>query len=448
MFQKVLIANRGEIAVRIIKSCQKLGIKTVAIYSDADAEAPHVKLADQAFNVGPAPVAQSYLNIEGILRIARENQVEAVHPGYGLLSENANFARICKAEGITFIGPKPESIERMGGKVQAREIMKKAGVPIVPGFEDLINTVEEAKAFAAEIGYPVMIKASAGGGGIGMQVVSDETELAKAINMCQGRAKAYFGDDSIYMEKFIESPRHIEVQILADNFGNTVHLFERECSIQRRHQKVVEEAPSSFVDNDLRQRLGQVAIRAAKAIDYTNAGTVEFLMDKDKNFYFLEMNTRLQVEHPVTEMITGLDLVEEQLLIASGEKLKDEYSSLEPKGHAIECRIYAEDPKTFFPSPGKIQFLQLPTGDHVRNDCGVTTGYTVSPYYDPMLGKLITWGQNRKEATVRMIKALEDLQIEGIKVNIPILKRVFLSPKFISGDINTNFLEELLKEEL
>lgn len=447
MINKVLIANRGEIAVRVIKTCKKLGIKTVAIYSDADAAAPHVLLADEALNVGPPPVAQSYLNIERILEIAKETGTDAIHPGYGLLSENPEFARRCKNTGIIFIGPEPEVIEQMGGKVQAREIMKSAGVPVVPGLEQCIGNLDEARKFAEELGYPIIIKACAGGGGIGMQVVFNDNELENAMNMCQGRAKAYFGDGSIYMEKYIENPRHIEVQILADKYGNVIHLFERECSIQRRHQKVVEEAPSTFVDMELRERMGEVAVLAARAINYTNAGTVEFLMDQNKNFYFLEMNTRLQVEHPITEMITGFDLVEEQIMIAAGKRLTSECGKLELTGHAIECRIYAEDPLTFLPAPGKITGLRLPEGDFVRNDSGVCTDYLVTPYYDPMLGKLITWGRDRNEALARMIKALEDFHIEGIKVNIPALHQILSHPDFVAGNINTNFIEKILKKE-
>lgn len=447
MISKVLIANRGEIAVRVIKSCQKLGIEAIAIYSDADAEAPHVKLADRAFHIGPAPVSQSYLNIKGILDIAKAAGAEAIHPGYGLLSENPEFARRCQAEGIIFIGPNPEVIAKMGGKVQAREIMKKAGVPIVPGCEKHINDLNEAKELAKELGYPVMVKASAGGGGIGMQVVHSDDEMEKALILCQGRAKAYFDDGSVYLEKYIENPRHIEVQILADNYGNVIHLFERECSIQRRHQKVVEEAPSTFVDEELREIIGNVAVQGAKAIGYSNAGTVEFLMDKNKNFYFLEMNTRLQVEHPITEMITGIDLVAEQILIASGKKLDEEKDKPKLRGHAIECRIYAEDPTTLLPSPGKVTGLSLPQDDCVRNDCGICTGYTVSPYYDPMLGKLITWGDDRQEAITRMVKALEDFQVEGIKVNIPILQKIIAHPKFIAGETQTNFIEQISTKE-
>ncbi|MBS3898939.1 MAG: acetyl-CoA carboxylase biotin carboxylase subunit [Dethiobacter sp.] len=447
MFSKVLIANRGEIAVRIIKSCQKLGIEAIAIYSDADAEAPHVKLAGRAFHVGPSRVSQSYLNMDRILAVAKEACAEAIHPGYGLLSENPEFARRCQVEGIIFIGPKPEVIAKMGGKVRAREIMKAAGVPIVAGFEKHINDVAQAKGFAIELGYPVMIKASAGGGGIGMQIVHKDDEMEKALKACQGRAKAYFDDDSVYMEKYLESPRHIEVQLLADNYGNTIHLFERECSIQRRHQKVVEEAPSAFVDEKLREKIGNVAVQGAKAIGYSNAGTVEFLMDKDKNFYFLEMNTRLQVEHPITEMITGYDLVEEQILVAAGKKLDEEKDKPKLQGHAIECRIYAEDPKTLLPSPGKVNSLTLPEGDFVRNDFGICSGYIVSPYYDPMLGKIITWGNDRQEAINRMVKALEDFQAEGIKVNIPILQKVISHPKFIAGETHTNLIEQILTEE-
>lgn len=446
MIKKVLIANRGEIAARIMKTCRKMGIKTVAVYSDADATALHTGMADEAYNIGPPPVAQSYLNINRIIEIAGETGTDAIHPGYGLLSENPQFARRCEQAGIIFIGPDPEVIEKMGGKIQAREIMRAAGVPVVPGYEESITDVEEAKVSAARLGYPVMIKASAGGGGIGMQIVYSDNELAEAMNMCQGRAKAYFGDGSVYMEKYIANPRHIEVQVLADKYGNVIHLFERECSIQRRHQKVIEEAPSVFVHPELRQRLGEVAVRAASAINYSNAGTVEFLMDQDKNFYFLEMNTRLQVEHPITEIITGFDLVEEQILIAAGKRLTGECGKREISGHAIECRIYAEDPLTFLPAPGKITGLQLPAGDNVRNDCGVCVGYNVTPYYDPMLGKLITWGATRDEAIVRMLKALKDFQIDGLKVNIPALIDILSHPEFKAGNIHTNFIEQIIKK--
>ncbi|MHB8170537.1 MAG: acetyl-CoA carboxylase biotin carboxylase subunit [Thermincolia bacterium] len=439
MFNKILIANRGEIAVRILRACQELGIPAVTVYSEADVQAPHVLQAEESYLIGPPPVAQSYLNMNKILAVARESGADALHPGYGLLSENPEFARACGQAGLNFIGPSPEAMVKMGEKTMARALMEQAGVPVVPGTETLTG-LTEARIAAETIGYPVMVKAAAGGGGIGMQVVNNPEELENAVQTCQSRATAYFGNGSVYLEKFLEEPRHIEVQILADDQGNIIHLNERECSIQRRHQKVIEEAPSPLLDEEMRCRMGEVAIRAAKAIDYTNAGTVEFLVDKHRNFYFLEMNTRLQVEHPVTEMITGVDLVIEQIKIAAGEPLI--INTLPPKGHSVECRIYAEDPVTFFPAPGTIGVLELPLGPNLRIDCGVSAGYTVSPYYDPMVAKVITWGEDRQQAMEAMVAALDKCKFNGIKTNIPVLKEILLHPRFREGAITTGFISE------
>jgi len=448
MFDKVLIANRGEIAVRVIRACQKLGVRTVAVYSDADKEALHVQMADEAFHIGPPPVAQSYLNMDKITEVALEAGAQAIHPGYGLLAENAAFARRCQEKGLVFIGPKPEPMEAMGFKVKARQIMQAADVPIVPGNVEGIQDLEKAKELAQGIGYPVMVKASAGGGGIGMQIAHNEKELEQAFKMCEARAKAYFGDPSLYLERYIEEPRHIEIQVLADNGGYTIHLNERECSVQRRHQKVIEEAPSTFVDPDLRQKMGAAAVRAAQAIGYNNAGTVEFLVDPEKNFYFLEMNTRIQVEHPVTEMTTGVDLVEWQLRIASGEPLTLKQEEIGINGHAIECRIYAEDPdKNFMPSPGKITRWQVPELEGFRADMGVYEGYTVSPYYDPLLAKFITWGETRDQAIDRMIQALESTVVDGIRTNISFHIAALKSKLFREGRTTTNFIDQLKKEE-
>ena len=448
MFDKVLIANRGEIAVRVIRACQKLGVRTVAVYSDADKEALHVQMADEAFHIGPPPVAQSYLNMDKIIEVALEAGAQAIHPGYGLLAENAAFARRCQEKGLVFIGPKPEPMEAMGFKVKARQIMQAADVPIVPGNVEGIQDLEKAKELAQGIGYPVMVKASAGGGGIGMQIAHNEKELEQAFKMCEARAKAYFGDPSLYLERYIEEPRHIEIQVLADNGGYTIHLNERECSVQRRHQKVIEEAPSTFVDPDLRQKMGAAAVRAAQAIGYNNAGTVEFLVDPEKNFYFLEMNTRIQVEHPVTEMTTGVDLVEWQLRIASGEPLTLKQEEIGINGHAIECRIYAEDPdKNFMPSPGKITRWQVPELEGFRADMGVYEGYTVSPYYDPLLAKFITWGETRDQAIDRMIQALESTVVDGIRTNISFHIAALKSKLFREGRTTTNFIDQLKKEE-
>lgn len=442
MFKKVLIANRGEIARRIIRTCNKLGIETVAIYSEADAESLHVKEATESYCIGKPPVAMSYLNIDAIIDVAKQSGAEAIHPGYGLLSENANFAKRVEQEGIVFIGPKSDVIQALGSKLEARKTMEQAGVPIVQGVNDPISDADEAATVAANIGYPVMLKASAGGGGIGMQLVENEEELRKAFEGNKKRAESFFGDGTMFIEKFIRDPHHVEVQIMADQYGNVVPVYERECSIQRRNQKVVEEAPSPFISDETRQKMLDAAVDAAKHIGYSNAGTIEFLVDSEQNFYFLEMNTRLQVEHPVTEEITGLDLVEEQLKVASGEKLSFTREDIKKKGHAIEVRIYAEDPVTFFPSPGKITKLQLPEGEGIRHEAAVEEGSTVTPFYDPMIAKLIVFAETREKACEKIAYALENYIVEGIKTNIPMLLQTVTHPQFIKGITTTKFVEE------
>ncbi|MEH7493183.1 acetyl-CoA carboxylase biotin carboxylase subunit [Neobacillus niacini] len=445
MFKKVLIANRGEIAVRVIRTCKALGITTIGVYSEADGDAPHVKIADEAYLIGGSRVAESYLNINKILEVAKLSGAEAIHPGYGLLSENAEFARRCEDAGLIFIGPSPNVISKMGSKIESRKVMEKAGVPVVPGITYPLSDAEEAVEVADSIGYPVMLKASAGGGGIGMQVVQNGDEIRKAFAGNQKRATDFFGDGSMYIEKFVANPRHIEIQILADGFGNTVYLWERECSIQRRHQKVVEEAPSSFITEDTRTKMGDAAVKAAKSIGYKNAGTIEFLVDEEQNFYFLEMNTRLQVEHPVTEEITGIDLVEQQLQVAAGQPLNFSQEEVKREGHAFEVRIYAEDPKTFFPSPGKITKLELPNGPGVRHELAIHGQSVVTPFYDPMIAKLVVKGSNREEAINRLQAALADYHIEGIKTNIPMLQEVVAHSAFHSGDTTTDFVSKYLK---
>ncbi len=445
MFKKVLIANRGEIAVRILRTCKRLGIPTVAIYSEADVGAPHVQDADEAYLVGKPKVSESYLNMDKIIAIAKEAKADAIHPGYGLLSENARFSRLCEQNGLTFIGPASAVIEKMGSKIEARKAMEKAGVPVVPGLTKPLKGVEEACELAKEYGYPVMLKASAGGGGIGMQVARNELELKRAYEGNQKRATDFFGNGEMYLEKYIENPRHIEIQILADKEGNTVHLWERDCSIQRRHQKVVEEAPSPFLDEETRVKMGESAVKAARSIGYSNAGTIEFLVDDEKNFYFLEMNTRLQVEHPITEELTGLDLVEQQLLLAKGTPLSFSQQEIKRDGHAIEVRIYAEDPRTFFPSPGKITKLQLPNG--VRHEIAVSQGTVVTPFYDPMIAKLIVKGKNRLEAIKRLTESLSEYKVEGIKTNLPLLIEVATSNAFREGHVTTNFLANYLHKK-
>lgn len=448
MFNKVLIANRGEIARRVIRTCKRLNIHTVAIYSEADAESLHVKDADEAFCVGKPPVAQSYLNIDRILEIALESGAEAVHPGYGLLSENANFAKRCAEAGLVFIGPSADVIASMGSKLEARKTMKAAGVPIVEGVEAPVKDVEEATSIAERLGYPIMLKASAGGGGIGMQLVENAEELAKAFEGNQKRAQSFFGDGTMYMERFIANPHHVEVQIIADHQGNVVPLFERECSIQRRNQKVVEEAPSPFISQETREKMLEASVKAAKHIGYVNAGTIEYLVDEDQNFYFLEMNTRLQVEHPVTEEITKLDLVEEQLKIAAKLPLTFTRENITKEGHAIEVRIYAENPSTFFPSPGTITTLELPTGEGIRHECGIESGSVVTPFYDPMISKLVVWGETREIACERLAQALKAYKVEGIKTNIPMLLKTITHEQFLKGYTTTKFVEQYYLPQL
>lgn len=448
MFQKVLIANRGEIASRIIRTCKRLNILTVAVYSEADIDSLHVKEADEAFCIGKPPVAQSYLDIEKILSIAKEAKVEAIHPGYGLLSENPQFAKRCEEEGITFIGPTAEVIAAMGSKLAARQAMKLANVPITPGVDEPIEKAEDAAVIAAEIGYPVMLKASAGGGGIGMQLVEDELQLIKAFDGNKKRAESFFGDGTMYIEKYIANPHHVEVQIIGDSFGHIVPLFERECSIQRRNQKVIEEAPSPFISQSTREKMLEAAVLAAKSIHYTNVGTIEFLVDEQQNYYFLEMNTRLQVEHPVTEEITGLDLVEEQLKIAAGLPLSFTKDQVRKNGHAIEVRIYAENPVTFFPSPGKITALELPQGPGIRHECAVEAGSAVTPFYDPMISKMIVWGENREQACESLIDALQRFKIEGIQTNIPMLLQIVKQEQFLQGNTTTKFVDDYYLPQL
>ncbi|MGM8213687.1 acetyl-CoA carboxylase biotin carboxylase subunit [Virgibacillus sp. W0430] len=442
MIKKILIANRGAIASRIIRTCKRLNIKTVAVYSEADKHTPYVAMADECFLLGGPRVHESYLNIEKIIDIAQTAHVDAIHPGYGFLSENADFARKCESEGILFIGPNSDVIEKMGDKVAARKTMSNAGIPIIPGTKQAVETSEEAIAAAQTIGYPVMLKAAAGGGGIGMQVVDSDEALKKAFNSNSERAKNFFGNGAMFIEKKITNAHHVEVQLLADKYGNTIHLFERECSIQRRNQKVIEEAPSPFIQDSTRKKMGNVAVKAAKAINYTNAGTIEFLVDEKENFYFLEMNTRIQVEHGVTEEITHIDIVEEQINIANGKKLSFSQSDITIHGHAIEARIYAEDPVTFFPSPGEITAFHLPEAEHIRHEVTVANRMTVTPFYDPMIGKLIVTSETRQEAITNMLHALDNYVIKGIKTNIPMVKNIIEQEKFQSGITPTSFVEE------
>jgi acetyl-CoA carboxylase biotin carboxylase subunit len=440
-FKKILIANRGEIAVRIIRACDDLGIHTVAVYSSADREALHVRRADEAYHIGPAPAAQSYLVMERLIETAKKAGAEAVHPGYGFLSERSAFAKACRDAGLVFIGPPPEAMETLGDKVQARKRMRDAGVPILPGTDAFTGSTEEAKGIAAKIGYPVIIKASAGGGGKGMRVVENDSEFASALERARSEARQSFGDETVFIERYVRRPRHIEVQMLFDNFGNGVALGERECSIQRRHQKLVEESPSVVIDQPTRQRLCEFAIAAGQAAGYTNAGTVEFLRDEDGQFYFMEVNARLQVEHPVTEIVYGVDLVEAQLRVAAGEKLWLKQEQLVPQGHAIECRITAEDPeKNFMPCPGRIDAVRKPTGPGVRDDSAVVAGTVIPIEYDPMIAKLIAFGVDRDQAIRRMRRSLEEYRLDGITTNIAFLRKLMSHPGFVAGELHTGVL--------
>ncbi|AGE22984.1 MULTISPECIES: acetyl-CoA carboxylase biotin carboxylase subunit [Geobacillus] len=451
MIKKVLVANRGEIAVRIIRACRELGIETVAVFSQADRDALHVQLADEAYCIGPTASKDSYLNFTNIMSVATLTGCDAIHPGYGFLAENEAFAELCRECNVTFIGPSPEAIAKMGMKDIARETMREAGVPIVPGSRGVIESLDEARAIAEEIGYPVIIKATAGGGGKGIRVARNEEELVKGINITQQEAATAFGNPGVYIEKYIEDFRHVEIQVLADSYGNTIHLGERDCSIQRRLQKLVEEAPSPAIDDEMRRKMGEAAVKAAKAVNYTGAGTVEFIYDhRNKQFYFMEMNTRIQVEHPVTELITGIDLVKEQIRIAAGEKLSITQEDVTFNGWAIECRINAENPaKNFMPSPGKIAMYLPPGGPGVRVDSAAYPGYTIPPYYDSMIAKLIVHAPTRAEAIARMRRALSEFIIEGIHTTIPFHIKLMEHEKFQSGEFNTKFLElyDIMKAE-
>tara|TARA_R110000823_G_scaffold243818_3_gene368110 strand:+ start:91891 stop:93333 length:1443 start_codon:yes stop_codon:yes gene_type:complete len=448
MIKKILVANRGEIALRIMKTARNMGIKTVAVFSEADRNAPHVKFADEAVCIGPPPSNESYLLGDKIIKVAKELNVDAIHPGYGFLSENAEFGESVEKSGMIFIGPKSHAIRIMGSKLAAKDAVKKYDIPMVPGTDEAITDVSAAKEIAKEIGFPILIKASAGGGGKGMRIVENSKEFEEQMKRAISEAENAFGDGSVFIEKFVTSPRHIEIQVLADNFGNTVHLFERECSIQRRHQKVVEEAPSSVLTPELRKQMGKAAVKVAKACDYVGAGTVEFLLDDKHNFYFLEMNTRLQVEHPVTELITGLDLVEQQINIANNEKLAFSQDDLKITGHAFELRVYAEDPlNNFMPSVGKLEVYRPPSGKNIRVDDGFTEGMQVPIQYDPMLSKLITYGKTRNEAMQRMLEAISEYDIEGVSTTLPFGKFVFEHEAFRSGNFDTNFVKKYYSEE-
>ena len=446
MFHKVLIANRGEIALRIIRACKELGIKTVAVYSTADAHSLHVKLADESVCIGPPPSIQSYLNINAIISAAEVADAEAIHPGYGFLSENAAFAEICENCGITFIGPTAESMRIMGDKISARQAVIKEGVPILPGTREGVEDVSEAVRIAKEIGFPVIIKATAGGGGRGMKIVHSPATLPNAFATARTEAQAGFGNPEVYIEKYCESPRHVEIQIMADKHGNVIHLGERDCSIQRRHQKIIEEAPSTVSTPELRAAMGGAAVRAAKAVGYNSVGTIEFLVDKENNFYFMEMNTRVQVEHPVTEMVTGIDIVREQIRSAAGLPLRYTQDDIRINGHAIECRINAEDPQKFTPCPGKITSYHTPGGLGVRVDSFVYDQYTVLPYYDSLIAKLIVHAETREDAITRMARALDEYIIEGIKTTIPFHKQIMANKDFLEGNIDTRFIEKMVTE--
>lgn len=445
MIKKVLVANRGEIAIRVMRSCREMGIATVAVYSEADRSSLHVRYADEAYFIGPSPSTESYLVIDKIIEAAHKSAADAIHPGYGFLSENSVFSERCKEEGIIFIGPPAHAISTMGDKITARETMVAAGVPVVPGTKEAISDELEAARTAEKIGLPVMIKASAGGGGKGMRLVKEEQHLLDAIRAAKSEALSSFGDDSVYLEKYIESPHHIEFQVLADKHGNVVHLCERECSVQRRHQKVIEETPSPLMTPELREKMGQAAVAAARAVDYEGAGTIEFLADNQRNYYFLEMNTRLQVEHPITEEVVGVDLVRQQLLIAAGKKLDLRQEDIVQSGHAIECRIYAEDPDNrFMPSPGRIRYMTEPSGPGIRTDGYVYEGYNIPLFYDPLIAKLVAWAKTREEAIQRMKRALREYKIGGIKTSINFLEKVMHNKAFTEGKYDTHFIDENL----
>jgi len=443
MIEKILVANRGEIAVRIMRSCREMGISTVAVYSDADRKAMHVLYADQAWHIGPSPSSESYLDMDKIIQVALESGADAIHPGYGFLSENAVFSQKCREAGIKFIGPGPHAISQMGDKITARKTMMAAGVPVVPGTEAAIASEAEAIKTIHEVGLPVMIKASAGGGGKGMRLVKKESEIKSSLRAARSEAKSAFGDDAVYIEKYIQQPHHIEFQILADQHGNVIHLFERECSVQRRHQKIIEETPSPILTEEVRQKMGQAAVAAAKAADYEGAGTIEFIVDKDLNYYFLEMNTRLQVEHPITERVVGVDLVKEQINIASGKKLTLKQEDLKQNGHAIECRVYAEDAaNNFMPAPGKVTHIAIPYGVGVRVDGYIYEGFEIPIYYDPLIAKLIVWGSNREDAIERTIRALQEFKITGVKNSLNFLQNIMTAADFVKGNYTTHFIDE------
>ena len=444
---KILIANRGEIAVRIIRACKEMNIKTVAVYSEADKNALHTKLADEAICIGPAPSNKSYLNIKNIIEAAYITGADSIHPGFGFLSENSQFAKICEESNIKFIGPSSKVIELLGNKSNSKKLMQKAGIPVIPGSDGSVKGLKDAILVAEEIGYPVMLKAAAGGGGKGIRVANNSSELETNYNIVKQEAKISFNDDEVYIEKFIKNPRHVEIQILADEHGNIIHLGERDCSIQRKHQKIMEETPSTAIDEKLRNKMGTAAVKAAKVAGYTSCGTVEFLVDSDKNFYFMEMNTRIQVEHPISEMRTGIDIVKEQIRIAAGEELKIKQKEVEFKGHSIECRINAENPsKNFIPCPGQIKEINLPGGNGVRVDTAIYNGYVIPPNYDSMIAKIIVLGVNRNEAIAKMRRALEELVIDGVTTNRDFLFNIIRNPNFIRGNFDTSFIEnEILK---
>lgn len=447
--KKILVANRGEIAIRVMRTAKKMGIKTVAVFSEADRNSPHVKYADQAVCIGPAPSNESYLKGDKIIEVSKALQVDGIHPGYGFLSENADFAELCEANNIVFIGPRSKAIKVMGSKLAAKETVKAYNIPMVPGTDEAITDINQAKTIASEIGFPILIKASAGGGGKGMRIVEKESEFESQMNRAISEAKSAFGDGSVFIEKYVASPRHIEIQVMADTHGNVIHFFERECSVQRRHQKVVEEAPSSVLTPELRRKMGEAALNVARSCDYVGAGTVEFLLDENHNFYFLEMNTRLQVEHPVTEWITGVDLVQLQIKVARGEKLEIKQEDLKINGHTLELRVYAEDPMNdFLPSVGRLDIYKLPEGDNIRVDNGFEEGMDIPIYYDPMLSKLITYGKTREEAIQVMLQAIDDYHIKGVETTLPFGRFVCEHEAFRSGDFDTHFVKKYYSPSL